>query len=449
MAKIPLTIDPSYCSSWGYLEGVRELLQNAKDGEEFNGYAMDIEHFPRTEKLVITNKHVSIETSTLLLLGKSSKKDGEQRGKFGEGFVLGVLALVRAGFKVTIHNGDEVWRPEISKPDEGHPFEGSELLVMNTRRLQSTCEDFSVTIEKVSTSVWEETKKLFLFLEPPKVAEVAKVGTDTVLFNPEYTGMIFCRGIFVCNVEDLECGYDLTHLKLDRDRNAVDQWDLRWTLADLWKRAIGDEPEQHAGRVYRMAKENKAEVRSLAHHTDNKLIAALREEFEKENGEDAVPVSSMADSRELESLGAKTVMVTKTLQDLLDKTGSEVAKTRTKLKGTIKDQFTWAMLSPEEQKVCVDWVERVSPEYSIVAFNDDSVQCRVMPDDNRLSIAKWLLSVPPRDLIRAIVTHEAQRRATPVEEIWLNTLGLGVPKDALVSNPSASTVSVDDVELGL
>jgi hypothetical protein len=444
MAMIPLSIDPSYCSDWGYFNGVRELLQNAKDGEEYDGYKMDVAHFPRTEKLIITNKNVSIEPSTLLLLGKSSKKDGTQRGKFGEGFVLGVLALVRDGFKVTIHNGNEVWRPEIAKPDEGHHFEGSDLLVFSTRKLQSTCEDFSVTIEKVSTQVWEETRKLFLFLVPPKAAEIAKIDGDTVLFNEEYTGKIFSRGIFVCNVEDLECGYDLSNLTLDRDRNVVDQWDLRWALGDLWKRAVAAEPAMNAPRVYRMAKENKAEVKSLVHHADDKLVQALREEFEKEHGQDVVAVSSMADSRELESLGAKTVMVTPTLQGLLDKTGGEVAKARNKLKSTIKDQFAWGMLSTEEQKVCTDWVDRVTPSYTIVSFSDDSVQCRAT-DDGRLTIAKWLLSVPHRDMIRAIVTHEAQRRKVPVEEVWLDALGLAV-KDPMVSTPSADTVSVDNVE---
>ncbi len=443
MAKIPLTIDPSYCASWTWYEGIREIIQNAKDGEEHDGYEMSIEHFPRTEKLVISNKGVSIEPSTLLLLGKSSKRDGAQRGKFGEGFVLGVLALTRAEFKVTVHNGDEVWRPEISKPDVGHAFEGSDLLVINTRKLQSAHEDFTVTVEKVSRDVWEETKKLFLFLTPPKEADVAVLDDDRVLFHPDYQGMIFSRGIYVCRVEDLECGYDLAHLKLDRDRNAVDQWDLRYLLSDLWKRAYEAEPEKNAPRIYRMAKENKAEVKSLVHHVnDAKLIKALREEFEKEHGEGAVPVSSMLESRELDALGAKTAVVNNTLRGLLDKTGTQVADTKTRLKSTVRETYTWTMLSPEEQEMCSKWVDRVSSNYTIVMFGDDEVQCRCLPDENRIMIAKWVLGLEPRDLLRAIVTHEAQRRKVAVEEVWLDALGLG-PQESLKAPATAATSSVE------
>jgi hypothetical protein len=36
MAKISLTIDKNYCSGWNVWHGARELLQNAKDAEEYD-----------------------------------------------------------------------------------------------------------------------------------------------------------------------------------------------------------------------------------------------------------------------------------------------------------------------------------------------------------------------------------------------------------------------------
>jgi hypothetical protein len=423
MAKIPLTIDPSYCSKWGYLEGIRELLQNAKDGDEHDGYPMEIEHFPRTNRLVITNKGAVIEPSTLLLLGKTSKKDGVQRGKFGEGFVLGTLALVRYGMQVTIRNGDEVWRPEITQPDPGHPFEGNDLLVFNTRKLQSG-SDFSVTIEPISKEVWEETRKLFLFLTPPRTAETAIVNGSTILFGEEHKGRLFCRGIFVCTVADLECGYDLPALKVDRDRNAVDQWDLRWTLADLWRRALEASPEKNVPHVYRMVKEDKTEVKSLTYHVDAKLIQALRNEFEQEHGAGAVPVTSMSDSRELEAMGVKTAVVNNTLRELLDKDGSAVAAAKAKQKGKVVAEYTWTSLSTEEQATCTRWVERVTSEYSIVDFADGGAVCLPVNEGKTLAIGKSALALPPRDLLRLVVKQKATLSKVTEEDLWLDLLGV-------------------------
>ena len=97
------------------LSEMRDLnltVQNAKDAEDYDGLAMQIDHKPRSQTLTITTKGISIEASTLLLLGKTSKNGSDQRGKFGEGFALGCLALVRAGHPVTIDNGHERWKPE-------------------------------------------------------------------------------------------------------------------------------------------------------------------------------------------------------------------------------------------------------------------------------------------------------------------------------------------------
>ncbi len=438
MARIPLTIDPTYCEEWGLQNGLRELLQNAKDGEEFDGYPMHVEHLPRTNKLVISNKGVSIEPSTLLLLGRSSKRDGAQRGKFGEGFVLGVLALIRAGHPVTIYNGDEVWRPEITTPDEGHPFEGQKLLVFNTRKLPVARGDFSVEIENVPKGTWADTRTLFLFLTPPRASEVAKVQGNTVLLGEEYSGMIFSRGIYVNRVEDLECGYDLADLKLDRDRRLVDEYDLRWRLGELWNAAHQQDPEKSAPRIYRMAKENKSEVKSLQHRADEKLVKALREEFEKENGIGTVAVASMSESMELEQLGARTAVVNKTLHELLELSGTKVADVRRQLKGTVKVTHAWGALTAGERMVCRDWVERVAKNYVIVTFNDNKMTCRLL-DDEQVAISRWYLGAGRRDLLRAVAGLEALRCKRPVDEVWLDALQ--VPADAPTFAPSLSVVA--------
>lgn len=425
MAKIPLTIDPTYCENWGFWEGIRELVQNAKDADEYDGFKMDINPLPRTNKLVVSSEGVVIDPARLLLLGSSSKRDGVQRGKFGEGFVLGILALVRAGHPVTIYNGDEVWRPEIAEPDEGHPFEGSKLLVFNTRKLQSTREAFSVEVECVTPEIWAETKKMFLFLTLPKVHEIVKVGSDTVLLSETYKGHVFSRGIFVNKVPELDAGYDLHDMKLDRDRHLIDEWDLKFKLANLWNRAFEEHPELR-DRIYEMAKEERVELQNAHYYADAKLLKSVHEKFEEEHGAGAVAVTSSSDSRELESLGArKTVVVSKTLSELLKKTSANAEVAKTRLQSAVRKTYAWGELSLDEAKACTRYVDKVTKDYSIVDFNDKTAVCRVI-EGNVIAVSRQFLATP-RALTRQLVVAEAKRRGVNAEEVWLDTFDIQDP----------------------
>lgn len=413
MSKIQLTIDPAYCGSWGFFEGVREFLQNAKDADEYDNLPMSVEHKARAETLVITTKNICIEASTLLLLGKTSKGDGNQRGKFGEGFALGCLALVRAGHPVTIYNGHEVWRPEITKADDG-PFSGNDLLVMNTRKLQGYRPNFTVEIQNVSKDVWEATKKMFLFLAPPEEATLVKVPEGTVIMDPAYKGLIYSRGIYVMQHEDLEFGYDLMNADLDRDRRMIEEWNLKYKLSQVWEEALRADPDKMALRVYQMAKDNKTEVQSLHYRVDANLVRSLQNEFEKEHGTDTVPVSTISEARELDGLGAKTAMVTGTLQQLLSKVGPQLSDMREKLRGKVKKRYSYQDLTRTESDVCVELVETITRDYAVVDFNDTTA-CRPEGDGSTLLIARELLSREPKEVLLLVGSIEAKRIGVALE----------------------------------
>lgn len=418
MAKIPLTIDPAYCSTWKFFEGIREFLQNAKDAEDYDGLAMQVDHKPRSQTLTITTKNISIEAATLLLLGKTSKTDADQRGKFGEGFALGCLALVRAGHPVTIFNGHERWKPEISKAEDG-PFKDHDLLIMNTRKLPDYRPDFSVEIENVSKDVWDATRKLFLFLEMPEDKDLVKVSEGLVILAPAYFGHVYSRGIFVMHNADIEFGYDINNVSLDRDRRMIDEWDLRWKLGNIWQSALKANPELMAPRVYDMAKNGKAEIKGLHHHIDQKLVASLRTEFHKEHGEDAVPVTSMSEARELESLGASVAIVDPTLQQLLQKAGPSVSDVKEKLKGKVQKVWVPSKLSALENEVCIELIESITMDYAVVDFVD-ATPCRVDGDNKTILIARSVLLTPAQDLIRAVAQVEAKRSGLTAEGVLVS-----------------------------
>jgi len=429
MAKIQLNVTKKYRPSWSYWHGCRELFQNAKDGEEFGGYPMLVEHHPRSNKLVISNQGVTLDPALLLLFGESSKGDGTQRGRFGEGFNMGCLALVRAGHPVTIYNGDEVWRPCFETMDtEGSPFFGHEVFTMLTRKLQNPRPDFTVEIENVTSEVWRATKPCFLFLNPVK--EDAKVVLDsgTVLLGEEHKGKIYHRDIFIPLSEEasaelnLECGYDVKHLELGPDRDIVNAWTLRSQLAQLWTEAHQKDPEKFAPRIYNMLKDGKSETKSMSYRADDKLVAALRNEFYKEHGDDTVPVTSMQDSRELTTLGAKAVLVDRTLHELLEKTGPKVADVKRKLGSAIAVRHDWAALTAEEQAHCQAWVEKITPDYLIVDFADPAISCRFVEGEKKVAIARPLLTGDLRDLVKQVSLQEARRATVDQVDILLSVI---------------------------
>jgi hypothetical protein len=417
MAKIPLAIDKNYCASWGVFAGIRELLQNAKDADE-DGYKMSIDHFPRTARLEITNERIYVDPSKLLILGKSDKMPGQKRGQFGEGFVLGVLALVRKGHDVKFSNGDLSWTISFEQPDVGHPFEGQELLTFKSRKVTVREINFKIEIDNIPTEVWNELKKLFLFLDPPKTADILEMSQGTLLLKPERKGQVFSRGIFVKTFEDLACGYDMKFLELDRDRNALHEWDLHYKLGHLWQEACSQKPELAAPRVYDMAKIDAAEVRQLKYHADAKLLAHVREKFNEEHGPDAAPVTTIAAAKEAEGVGAKPVVVSNTLQELLDKGGLSAATVAARMEGTIEERFAPNDLSAPERTV-VDRLAQFLPEMAVVAFKGTRAACRLINEDKIVGVERKLLAAPFKELLTSALNAEAKRRNVQPLEILL------------------------------
>ncbi len=416
MAKIPLTISKNYCSDWGVFQGIREMLQNAKDADE-DGHTMTIEHFPRTSRLEITSAKVFVDPAKLLVLGESDKGMGRKRGQFGEGFVLGCLALMRKGCDVSFRNGDHSWNVAFEQPDPGHPLAGSELMTFKSRALAAREQDFRVEIENIPTNVWDVLKRLFLFVTAPAASETLETPHGTLLLNPDYVGQVFAKGIFVRKFENLTCGYDLVGLTLDRDRRFVDEWDLHYKLGQIWKDASNTYPSLAAPRLYDMVKTGTVEAKHVKYHADDKILKDVRERFEKENGASAVPVSTMAEAKDIEDAGGKPTMVNDVLKELLEKGGLSLEKAKTQLDGQIEARFTPYDLTGDEQ-VALARLLGVVPEFIIVTFKGKAA-CRLIDDDKKVGLDRRLLAEPFNKALKSLVNTEARRRKIEPFDILL------------------------------
>lgn len=237
MGKYVLTIGKDYVSQWNIKDAIRELIQNKIDQEitdPTNIGSISI----KNGKLFISNKTSELTKSSLVLGCSSKQNDDETIGKFGEGYKLALLVLIRNGINVVIHNyhTKENWIPTIEYVKEYD----SELLVINTDRYWFTSppnNNLTFVISGVENAQ-EILDEIILNEEAYKHYE-----TDygNILADGE-KGNIYVNGLFVTNVEDLEYSYTIKpqYLNIGRDRNLVDEWDIKYLLASMWKQAPHD-----------------------------------------------------------------------------------------------------------------------------------------------------------------------------------------------------------------
>lgn len=307
MAKYILTIHKDYVSDWTVENAIRELLQNKIDQENddpSNIGSIDV----NGNTLTISNKTSKLNKSSLVL-GNSSKRDNSKNiGKFGEGYKLALLVLLRNDIKVTIHNyyTKENWVPSIEYVKEYD----SELLVINTSRYWFTSppnNNLSFVISGLE-NIENKLKNILLYRE--EFSNIYKTRFGDILSGGA-VGKIYVNGLFVSDLENLKFSYDIKpkYLKIGRDRNLVNSFDIKWVLADIWKEAPRD-------ILIDAIKEGYEDVSCIEHkpygitEVSKKLVESL---------EGKIPVANETDAQEaIKTYGkqVKTVIVTPTIKNL-------------------------------------------------------------------------------------------------------------------------------------
>lgn len=378
MAKIQLTLSTGYVPTWGAWEGVREVVQNALDAHD-DGHELSVKHSGDT--LRVASDGVKLDAN-VWLLGTSSKDSSKHRGHFGEGLKLGVLALVRAGHSVKIVNDDESWTPRI---EESEAFDGADVLAIYTRSRKPTGK-FVVEIGGISREAWAELKPRFTFLVQPE--DVVSTYYGNVLLDPDLKGKVYVKGIFVETKSGLSAGYDLMHASTDRDRRMVDAWDIKYHMARAWEEAMTHEDARTDAKVMEMLKagaEDVAEFGSSYNGLSELVAGKIAASFVAEYGDDALPVTSMADSREAAHMGKRGVVVPESFARAIKNVVGSLESVREAFKTAVSHVYSWDDLSDAEQNIYTDalvMVETaadalgfasVEPRLSIVDFSDPSL----------------------------------------------------------------------------
>jgi hypothetical protein len=431
MAKFNLPIKSTYVPDWGLWECLRELIQNAKDEEDQHGHAMTVAYAKGV--LTIHNEGADMDRRALLI-GHSGKTGSNLRGKFGEGLDLALLAGVRVGASPVIATRSETWTPTISYSDEF----GANCLTVSTRARRTPGPGVTITLN-VSEGDWERYRDRFLFLAKIPDNRIVRVdGQGSILLEEGRRGHVYVRGIYVDCLSKLECGYDLSQMDLDRDRRMIDVWDLQWRLGQMYREAIARRPELLGPRVYGMLRDGAEDTKSFHYHARGEALDSVVASFREEHGEDAVPVASIAEARELEHVGRKGVVVPEPLRETLKELPElNAARVKEGLKNEVVRSVPWSDLSFEEQAIAIQYTTMldklavlnapVASVLDIAEYRDDRIEGLYDPNTGRISVAHRLLG-DPRKFLRALV-HEvahavssrgdgAHDHVSTIETIW-------------------------------
>lgn len=217
-----LSISKKYVSDWNVKDAIREILQNAIDGDT-NGHEMYINYDSSNELIKIGNKYSKISSSELVL-GNSSKSNNEKTiGKFGEGFKLALVVLLRNGHNVEINNCDRKWIPF---------FEYSENFKTEVLKIRSSvlneCTNLEFNISNIDNGLYQTLMEYFPCIHK-NYGKTIETAYGEILLDPKFQGKMFVEGLFIQSDDSFEFGYNFraSEVSLDRDRKAINYYHLK------------------------------------------------------------------------------------------------------------------------------------------------------------------------------------------------------------------------------
>jgi hypothetical protein len=376
MAQFQLSISSDYVADWGVFEGVRELIQNALDAQQ-DGHPMQIAC--HNGKLKISSEGVRLLRS-VWLMGTTSKAGGDYRGHFGEGLKLGVLALVRAGRKVTIVNDDETWSVSLSP---SVAFGDANVLTVATRKRPRRTGSFSIELECLP-SEWAQYRQAFLAITPPQ-RQIETNNTD-ILLDERQRGRCYVKGILVQVKGDLRAGYNFRSASTDRDRRMIDSFDFEYYTAHAWldaTRSGGVTPEQLLDHIETPAPDSDGVGRRVI---GSDLEESVGQVFRARHGCAAIPVRNHSEANEAAHLGKVGIVSTPAVCAFFaDATEFSLERIRRECRAEVEEVYDFDQLSSNEQDnlgTALELVESAArglkfdplqPRLSVVRFRSDQI----------------------------------------------------------------------------
>lgn len=295
MKKYVLTLSPDYVLNWEFWEAIRELLQNAIDQRKTNEESkLVFQYHPEEQMLIIGSTNCSLEPKTLLL-GVSNKRDSQHLiGQFGEGFKLALLVLTRLSYEVIVINNDVVWTPKFEFSTEF----GCHVLTIEETEAETPMEGVYFQIRDVKTEKFEDILEKY----------VPNMEDNQILTEDHFKHKVFVSGLFVCEIKELEFGYNFSpdRIRLDRDRRMAPTFEVTYEASRLWQ------AHQNEDQVYQNLKKGIPDVQYISY--GGAVGKYVVQKFIQEHP-DTIPVCSQAEIERHK--GYKFCLVPEPLRNLL------------------------------------------------------------------------------------------------------------------------------------
>lgn len=300
MSKYELSLSRDYVPDWTFVDGVREIFQNALDQQStVAGNDMFFSYDAEKRELSIGNK-LSVLDPKSLLLGASTKRDDDKTiGKFGEGYKIATLVLTRLDKNVVFYNYGkrEVWRPRFVNSRRY----GAEILTFFVDKkfpwVGVPDNNLTIVIGDVTEEEYQSVVQSNLHLSKPKKFSTTEYGR--ILQDPELAGKVFVNGLYVASYDKYVYGYDFipSVIDLDRDRKLVSDFNLQWLASKMWSsKGLSKDDALLASSLVR---NHAADVAYLAEtYTTREGLLAIADvtwnDFISTHGKGAIPVKDQA-----------------------------------------------------------------------------------------------------------------------------------------------------------
>lgn len=244
-SKFELSISFDYVPDWGVTEALRELFQNAWDNQTTNpNNKMLFDYSNNT--VTIANKSSVLERSSLLM-GEGTKHNDENTiGKHGEGYKLAFMVLLRNKKKVTVCNYScrEIWNARIVNSKKyGRPIPVVEVSKVDIWK-KVPDNNLTITVEGITDDEWEQVKNknLHVYERYNRLRYKNIEGFGRVLLDENMKGRMHVGGLFICELNEFNYGYDFLakHVDLDRDRRLINSENLKAVTSKLWRQLYKD-----------------------------------------------------------------------------------------------------------------------------------------------------------------------------------------------------------------
>lgn len=297
MKEYNFTITRNYVPDWGLIEGVREILQNAIDSS--GEMSVNI----KDDTLTISNKGIKLPIKSLLMGYGTKTNDDSSIGGKSEGSLLAIMVLIRAGYDVLVVNDDEYWNPKFTYNEDLE----EEILSIEVTKISQPRHIFEYKIANLREYDVETLLDEFPILDKAITGEhyeYVETQCGEIILDEKYKGRMFVEGLPIQRDDNFEFGYNFKteYVKLDRDRKAINYYELRSLTAQSLVTAEECHPE-----IFKAISDSCVDARDieevLDEAEDNFLDSYRKMYYEENNLKENTIVATQAVAKQLQQMG--------------------------------------------------------------------------------------------------------------------------------------------------